>query len=279
MDDNQSVLSTRPPNPRYEGQNGFAIIPSNEEPIPQSAIWSSGALDRHRLALHVLAVRGQDIPNFQEMQSYVERRETPATIQESLDTLRREHQENLAALYDQIAEDYKVDAKDFFDSVDESQLHNPDMSDPNAVASSKQLESLWPRYQSRLTLDSQMSGAYSELRHSFFTRERELKHNLKLAEGREANLQRSEASKFPQSSAEFRISKREVQVRIAKFLLADRKVQEEMLDEFGWAWRQTVPLTDEFKKDALFAAVVKSVHQDALNSADPRIRRLSMTSQ
>lgn len=62
MDDNQSVLSTRPPNPRYEGQNGFAIIPSNEEPIPQSAIWSSGALDRHRLALHVLAVRGQDIP-------------------------------------------------------------------------------------------------------------------------------------------------------------------------------------------------------------------------
>lgn len=210
------------------------------------------------------------------MQSYVERRETPATIQESLDTLRREHQENLAALYDQIAEDYKVDAKDFFDSVDESQLHNPDMSDPNAVASSKQLEvrrtplfaqahtlmqescfkSLWPRYQSRLTLDSQMSGAYSELRHSFFTRERELKHNLKLAEGREANLQRSEASKFPQSSAEFRISKREVQVRIAKFLLADRKVQEEMLDEFGWAWRQTVPLTDEFKKDVRSSCLV-----------------------
>lgn len=54
-------------------------------------------------------------------------------------------------------------------------------------------------------------------------------------------------SYFPSGIAEYRaIRHKDIQVRIARFLLADKQAKERMLSEFGWAWRQVKALEDAY---------------------------------
>jgi L-rhamnose isomerase len=88
---------------------------------------------------------------------------------------------------------------------------------------------------------------FTELRHTYLTRFLELQQHLQQLEKREAAAKRAQASKFPQSVVELNDSPKDVQQRVAKFLLSDKEGQEKMLDEFGWAWRQTDALMNEYK--------------------------------
>ena len=55
---------------------------------------------------------------------------------------------------------------------------------------------------------------------------------------------------FPQSAADFNtIQDKELQQRIARFLTSDAIVQDRMLNEYGWAWRQVQGLKEEYWKD------------------------------
>ena len=71
-----------------------------------------------------------------------------------------------------------------------------------------------------------------------------------------ANKQREEESRkrrevqFPQSAAEFNIIQdKELQQRIARFLTSDAIVQDKMLNEYGWGWRQVQGLKEELTND------------------------------
>lgn len=59
-------------------------------------------------------------------------------------------------------------------------------------------------------------------------------------------------AKFPSSKDEFRAMKnnQDIQLRVAKFLLASDSVKEMMLDDFGWAWRQVQILVDIYGIEA-----------------------------
>jgi hypothetical protein len=58
------------------------------------------------------------------------------------------------------------------------------------------------------------------------------------------NLKRREVQ-FPQSAAEFNtIHDKELQQRIARFLTSDAIVQDKMLNEYGWNWRQVQGLKE-----------------------------------
>lgn len=84
-----------------------------------------------------------------------------------------------------------------------------------------------------------------------------------------ANKQREEESRkrrevqFPQSAAEFNIIQdKELQRRIACFLTSDAIVQDKMLNEYSWGWRQVQRLKEEYLKDVSpirsnFAALIK----------------------
>jgi hypothetical protein len=84
-----------------------------------------------------------------------------------------------------------------------------------------------------------------------------------------ANKQREEESRkrremqFPQSAAEFNfIQDKELQQRIARFLTSGANVQDKMLNEYGWGWRQVERLKEEYMKDVSpirsnFVALIK----------------------
>lgn len=68
-----------------------------------------------------------------------------------------------------------------------------------------------------------------------------------------ATKQRDEESRkrrevqFPQSAAEFNaIQDKELHQRIVRFLTSDAIVQDKMLNEYGWGWRQVQGLKEEF---------------------------------
>lgn len=44
-------------------------------------------------------------------------------------------------------------------------------------------------------------------------------------------------------------SNKEIQVRIARFLMADKREQEVMMTQYGWAHRQVNPLRNDYKID------------------------------
>jgi hypothetical protein len=55
---------------------------------------------------------------------------------------------------------------------------------------------------------------------------------------------------FPQSAAEFNtIHDKELQQRIARFLTSDAIIQDKMLNENGWGWRQVQGLKEDYLKD------------------------------
>jgi hypothetical protein len=55
---------------------------------------------------------------------------------------------------------------------------------------------------------------------------------------------------FPPSAMEYHaIPTADIRLRIAQFLVASEPRQEQMMSQFGWAWRQVQPLRDEYFKD------------------------------
>lgn len=57
---------------------------------------------------------------------------------------------------------------------------------------------------------------------------------------------------FPQSVDDYRAKSKDTQHRVARFLSLESDAQrEKMLTEFGWAWRQVVPLKDEFQTNTV----------------------------
>jgi hypothetical protein len=67
------------------------------------------------------------------------------------------------------------------------------------------------------------------------------------AKQREEELRKRREVQFPQSAAEFYdIQDKELQQRIARFLTSDAIVQDKMLNENSWEWRQVQRLKEEF---------------------------------
>lgn len=75
-----------------------------------------------------------------------------------------------------------------------------------------------------------------------------LRQKRKHLRGREEEARRIEDAQFPGNMAEWRTKSKDVRLRVARFLNGDSTKQDKMMAEFGWAWRQTLPLTAEYSK-------------------------------
>ena len=65
-------------------------------------------------------------------------------------------------------------------------------------------------------------------------------------ETHEEEMRKRREQMFPISFEDFKGKARDIQLRAARFLVADNAKQERMLSEFNWAWRQVQPLKDVF---------------------------------
>jgi len=76
-----------------------------------------------------------------------------------------------------------------------------------------------------------------------------LRYKLVLKQREEDSRKRREVH-FPQNATEFNtIQDKELQQRIARFLTSDAIVQDKMLTEYHWGWRQVMGLKEEYVKD------------------------------
>lgn len=77
-----------------------------------------------------------------------------------------------------------------------------------------------------------------------------LQKQLADLEVRDEKSRRRRDAQFPMSVQEYRaLQPKPVQHRVARFLVADAKKQDAIMTEFGWAWRQVLPLKDEYEKN------------------------------
>ncbi|KAI6122302.1 hypothetical protein EV401DRAFT_2070136 [Pisolithus croceorrhizus] len=67
------------------------------------------------------------------------------------------------------------------------------------------------------------------------------------------------------------ITERDVQLRMARFLVADGTEQERMMDKFGWAYRRVDPLRAAYKSNAEFRTEIQDTLKD-IQASDPRKR-------
>jgi hypothetical protein len=77
-----------------------------------------------------------------------------------------------------------------------------------------------------------------------------LLYKLAKKQREEEETRKRREAQFPPSAAEFyMIQDKELQQRIARFLTSDAIIQDKMLGEYGWEWRQVRGLREAYSKD------------------------------
>ena len=90
---------------------------------------------------------------------------------------------------------------------------------------------------------------YEAARYTYISQLLPLAKQRNEVEIREEENRKRREQMFPTSIEDFKGKARDIQLRAARFLVADGVKQEKMMTEFNWAWRQVQPLKDIFTKD------------------------------
>jgi hypothetical protein len=87
----------------------------------------------------------------------------------------------------------------------------------------------------------------------------------------EEDMRRRREAQFPQSAVEYHTHQdKELQQRLARFLTADAIIQEKMLTEYGWTWRQVQGLKEVYSKEV---RLIRSIsHQISKTYLQPTFR-------
>ncbi|KIM62563.1 hypothetical protein SCLCIDRAFT_1214925 [Scleroderma citrinum Foug A] len=121
-----------------------------------------------------------------------------------------------------------------------------------------------------------LEEALSSLRYTYLKALLPLLRRRRMLRDRENDLRKRREATFPKSIEEYRkISDREVQLRVARFLMADSLEQEKMMDKFGWAYRGVDPLRAAYKSNAEFNAEIQELLKD-IQASDPRKRNVKV---
>ncbi|KAJ7698569.1 hypothetical protein B0H17DRAFT_1196677 [Mycena rosella] len=229
---------------------GSPIIDANElEPQTPQAIPTLDLLDQQRLSLYILTQRDRPIPSLNAMKEFLDLPEDVAN-KFRVEELNEQHGEDLLRLYAAQADDYIDDAEDRYYSLDE--YKSPHHDDIEARYSDFRKEDN--------VAQPDWDYAWSHTMSTYQTR-------LDKLEITPAELD------FPQSIEEYRSKPREMQQRIARFLLLETDDQrEKMLTEFSWAWRQVTALRNEFQMDAEFQEELRASIVELNSVVDPRKR-------
>jgi hypothetical protein len=90
---------------------------------------------------------------------------------------------------------------------------------------------------------------YEAARYTYISQLLALAKQRNEIETREEEMRKRREQIFPISFDDFKGKAKDIQLRAARFLVADNVKQEKMMTEFNWAWRQVQPLKDVFAKD------------------------------
>jgi len=179
--------------------------------------------------------------------------------------MRTAHSKELEDIYDSHTQDYHREALDRYLTKDDTQYLAKGENNPLAVASYTQLDNIFKETHRSRYYVHHWATDVDRLRYAYLTQALPLQRQL-------ATLTLLERAIFPASSQEyFDIKNKDIQLRIARFLMADDLGKEKMMKEFGWSWGKVKTLCEVYDRMPSFQTeILLRVKQ--VEAKDPRKR-------
>ncbi|KAG1817293.1 uncharacterized protein BJ212DRAFT_1352251 [Suillus subaureus] len=265
-----SASGLRQPKETNKGKNGF-----RERYIPlHSANPDDLAISRHHFAQYVLASKGSyNGPSLKELKSTPNAApvETLATVEDRIKELKRQHQEDIEFLTSFQAAEYRQEVLSRYNCIDDSMM-GVDTEDLIQVDYLAALNELYNDARPMKRFQHDMDDALSQIRYNYLKSLLPLLTQRRTLKSRETRIRRQRDAQFPQNIEEYHnIPERDIQLRIARFLLRSTSEREKMMDDYGWVWRAVNPLVSAFKANEGFKNEILESVKDA-QASDPRHR-------
>ena len=182
-------------------------------------------------------------------------------INERIKMLGENHLKDLERLYTIQAIDYKADVQNQYLSFEESELENPgtDISTIEVNSHDDQLSIPDPIFClqeictnnpiKEFSIENTWDNDYDQTRYAYLSQVLVLQKRQQEIMAQQERKRKEIEKQFPQTKEEFENKTKDLQIRVARFLAAEKPQKEKLLAEFDWAWRQTEPLEKIFKTD------------------------------
>ncbi|KAG9309907.1 hypothetical protein JVU11DRAFT_9939 [Chiua virens] len=233
----------------HRGKNGFreAEPPSNQDNPDDITVRNV------RLAQYVLANTGTHVPSRETLRKLGESKSPPAetvdSVTKKIKKLKRQHRKDLENLFKFQLSEYHQELVDHRICHDVTYM-DIDESYPDQVDFRKALQDLDKQVLEMDRFKRDAEDALSVLRYAYLKTFNSLVGIRRSLESLDSAERRKRDACFPQTVQQYHnITDRDVQLRVARFLISSEKEQEKMMDEFGWAYRAVRPLLSFYKDD------------------------------
>ncbi|TFY71289.1 hypothetical protein EVG20_g1720 [Dentipellis fragilis] len=230
------------------------------------------ALAKYDFAQHVLRNSGTYFPSLSEMKENEKVPDTLSGVKKRINQLENQHTSDLENLFKYQGQLYMDDALHRYEQYDEVFPAGGTQQPADAFTEARERV----MEDSRRDLSREFEDHVEELRMAHLHATQPLLKRRKELEAREEAERKRRDAQFPKSVDEYHtIRNKDIQVRVARYLSADKGQQEKIMSEFGWAWRQVQPLLDTYNSNAEFKNEVHKILKD-VEARDPRRRPNSM---
>lgn len=201
-------------------------------------------------------------PSFEELEKAdTEPEDELKVINQRIKMLGENHLKDLERLYTIQAIDYKADVKNQYLSFDEAELENPGTEISAIEVKSHDHQLCVPEptlcFQEicandpirQFSIENTWDNDFNQTRYTYLSQTLILQKRQQQIMAQRERERKEFEKKFPQSKEEFENKPKDMQIRVARFLVAEKTQKEKLLAEFDWAWRQTEPLEKIFKTD------------------------------
>ncbi|KAN0121067.1 hypothetical protein V8E52_003655 [Russula decolorans] len=211
-------------------------------------------IEKHEFAQYILREHGTYFPRSEDMSGFVE---SVPNVKQRIDQLQTQHTAELEKLCARQAEQYLQDARDRYAA----------QNDEADTGYSDDIDLYRQPSHGKTSLETRFNHETTMVRLAHVETVAPLRYKLVIKQREEESRKRREVH-FPQNATEFNtIQDKELQQRIARFLTSDAIVQDKMLNEYHWGWRQVMGLKEEYTKDSAFK---ENVQRRVAVVKDPR---------
>jgi len=275
----------RVPSPSKRGMNGFTETPVDASRVlllptgdkgddgdDEVIAVSDEALHRYRQAMYILTQKDRPMPTLAQMTEEIREAEDSARLDVRIKRLKQQHLDDLQRLYFAHAEEYHEEVLHRHNSKDETQYLSSGENNTAVIASYERLGRLYRDVRDAASYEIHWHDDIAHMNYAYQQENLHLRGKRKALRAREEEIRKREDAQFPRDITDWRTKSRDVRLRVARFLDGDSARQDRMMTEFGWAWRQTLSLKEEYSKSEEFQDEVRdllSVHE----VKDPRAKR------
>ncbi|KAI0731079.1 hypothetical protein C8Q76DRAFT_782546 [Earliella scabrosa] len=214
------------------------------------------AVQRRQIVEDMMNLKGTFFPGLDALRQANETPETSETLKARIEELQKKHVEEVRTLYEWHAQDY-------YDEM-------LDMSRSKADIDDLGVETFYRTGRSSQDIANSFDD---ELDRHHYAHLQTILPLVKMRNGllkQEAAVQKVRDQQFPQSLEQYHQLRKDIKLRIARFLAAPEMTRDRTTQEFGWTYAQVTPLTKAYKNNDNFRTEVQQLLQE-VEVRDPRL--------